>query len=294
MTARLDPYASLPVEAIRWLANGHRGISSETLMSAMYGIKVGSSHRDAPHDPSDFRRCRLMVDGIPGARELLASLVDVRAGAYSRTALLKTIEHWDVLCGVMDAEVGDWKNPWGKSAPRLYDAMQLLVWREAADFVADLPQDIRGMETGVDRLDFLVGRSRLDASPTHIQSQVAELMAMPVVESAMTGRTAFALLNEARKVVQTVIDAGGPVAERAAKVLKERAFVAAPPRGARQDADARRALHACLYLLWNEGRDKKSGAAARTGYESMRRMFDAALSKSLTPAASQPSKARPR
>lgn len=297
MTARLDPYASLPVEAIRWLACGRRGSSSETLMAAMYGIEVGTNGRDAPRDPADFLRCRLMVDGIPGARELLASLVDVRAGARSRTALLKTVEHWDVLCGVMDAEVGDWKNTKGKSAPRLYKAMQLLVWREADESVAALPQDNRSTVTGVDRLDFLVGRSRLNVSPAYAQSKVVELMAMPVVENEMTGRTAFALLGEARKVVQSVVDAGGPVGERAAKVLNEHAYVAAPPRSALQDADARSALHACHYLLWDEGRDKKTGAALKAGYESLRRMFDAALTKSLAPApaASRPTnRARPR
>jgi hypothetical protein len=77
MNAPLNPSAAVPPEAVRWLANGRRGVSSNSFISAIYGIDANGDHyRDAPHDPSDLRRCRLMVESIPGAKELLLSLVD--------------------------------------------------------------------------------------------------------------------------------------------------------------------------------------------------------------------------
>lgn len=280
-------YASLPPEAVMWLANGARGISSNTFFSVMYGIDAlgPGRYRDAPHDPSDLNRCRLMVESIPGGRERLLSIADVKAPMRTRIALMLTVQNWDVLCGVMDAELNAHRS--GKPvAHRLYDAMQLLVWNEAESRLRDIPTDIKRGEHGTDRL---VQRSPNQLpSANYISGRIGVLLAMPDSDTDLPGREAAALLVEANVALKHLVTVGGDVGEKAAKVLEERAYVAAVPRNQKQEDETRRALHAALMLLWREGLFEPRGSAlAASAYKELSAKFDAAVEKART-AMSQP------
>lgn len=50
-----------------WLAYGERGISSETIVGHLTGAQF-VAWTDHPHDPSDFRRCELLLREVPLAR----------------------------------------------------------------------------------------------------------------------------------------------------------------------------------------------------------------------------------
>lgn len=50
-------------KAASWLMTGETGISSKTMLGVALGIKM--NRLDAPCDPSDFRRCHLLVKKIP-------------------------------------------------------------------------------------------------------------------------------------------------------------------------------------------------------------------------------------
>lgn len=62
---------TVPIEHFAdWLARGERGISSETIVSRLSGIPVGTYRWSSnyPHDPADFRRCELLLRWVPVAR----------------------------------------------------------------------------------------------------------------------------------------------------------------------------------------------------------------------------------
>lgn len=69
------PPISAPIlDRIRWwLDRGERGTSSDTIHSAFCGGWL--RHADAPHDPDDFRRCKLLLDLLPEWRADLAKVV---------------------------------------------------------------------------------------------------------------------------------------------------------------------------------------------------------------------------
>lgn len=49
-----------------WIVNGEVGISSKTMWAALVGVIPENSGKgfkfDVPHDPDDFRRCKLFVE----------------------------------------------------------------------------------------------------------------------------------------------------------------------------------------------------------------------------------------
>lgn len=250
----LSAYSALPPAAINWLANGERGVSSNSLLSVMYDIDaLGDGCRDAPHDPADLRRCRLLVDALPDGRTRLLSVSNVLATARSRVAILKTIEHWDVLCAVMDAEVPDYRHPEGRSAPKTYAAMKALVWDATAAAFDGVPVNIQALQFGQDKLDpsEVVRRTH---SPEAFQSLVASLLACPVADKSMPGRVAFELLERARISLRAFDHARETLPTRVGEMvhnsLTTHSHVIALPSGKKQDDETRAALHNAMMTMW--------------------------------------------
>lgn len=102
---------------LKWLFEGHTGISSETMAATVLGQK----HRygSAPCDPADLKRCIKLVDAAPEVRDAFPKIA-----ALNKT-WASVIEHWDELRDMFIAEVGyDWSS--GNSAPKTYARMKQL------------------------------------------------------------------------------------------------------------------------------------------------------------------------
>lgn len=110
--------------AIKWLANGERGISSNTLFQFITGIDALDGHPPChPWDPSDFRRCCLLLDQCP---DLRADLDKVRAVSPTWNAL---VDRWDEIFECLTKETSDWRKPGPKaSAPNTYHLMQAIIF----------------------------------------------------------------------------------------------------------------------------------------------------------------------
>jgi hypothetical protein len=111
--------------AIRWLANGERCASSETIFTHLTGIDaLNDWHKDHPYDPAVLRRCRLLLEQCP---ELM---IEFPRMAQVSAVWRKLVHHWAELCGLMDEEIPEWrKPPHGSSAPRLYARMKEIIGR---------------------------------------------------------------------------------------------------------------------------------------------------------------------
>lgn len=114
--------------AARWLANGERGLSSNAMFTRLTGIDAtDGSERDRtahPHDPADFRRCRLLLEAVP---ELNDGLVKLRGLSDAWRGL---IDDWTSICTTMDWEAPDWRNPErGSSAPATYQLIRRATGR---------------------------------------------------------------------------------------------------------------------------------------------------------------------
>ena len=55
---------SVVERAERWHRLGEVGVSSETIWAAFMSGTVKNGYPDIPHDPDDFRRCKLRLSGI--------------------------------------------------------------------------------------------------------------------------------------------------------------------------------------------------------------------------------------
>ena len=106
--------------AIMWAAFGEQGISSRTIFAIMTGA---IKHEDAfprdwarfnvPHDPSDFRRCYLLLKLIPEWRERLEEMAD----AFPKWRPF--VDRWDEMTALYEQER---ENPKGL-CPKLYEQM---------------------------------------------------------------------------------------------------------------------------------------------------------------------------
>lgn len=105
----------LPDGAIEWLKFGARGVSSETIFGHLTGLPLTARPR-APLDPSDLRRCRLLLEHVPAFRAELNRMNEVSKHWAALVA------RWDEICVLMDEEAPDWRNE-GGSAPRAYKLM---------------------------------------------------------------------------------------------------------------------------------------------------------------------------
>jgi hypothetical protein len=108
--------------AQRWLADGRTGISSETICRFMrrgLGAAVsgaGNWGPRPPQDPSDFGRCRQLLDLIPEWRERMAEMAAVPGWERIAPAWAELDALWDE-----ESKRADDK------APKLYRRIQELV-----------------------------------------------------------------------------------------------------------------------------------------------------------------------
>lgn len=109
-------YPGLPPAALAWLANGERGRSSEAIFQRLLGIDLFNDG-DHPADPADLRRCRLLLEVVPGLEGRIGEMADI-SETWARFC-----NAWDDLCLVMDEEVPDWRTGKG-SAPKTFRMMQ--------------------------------------------------------------------------------------------------------------------------------------------------------------------------
>ena len=91
LQAQQQATPGLSEAATRWLASGERGISSETIFSTITGIKVSDGCKGHPHDPDDFRRCRLLLEQVP---ELVPLFHKMRSVSPTWHALA---DNWDAI-----------------------------------------------------------------------------------------------------------------------------------------------------------------------------------------------------
>lgn len=130
-----DDFVILDGRAYRWLTGGDVGTSSLTIFAVMTGDDRVPLHGNpsVPHDPSDFGRCRRLLECIP---EWRARLPEVAARYPDWTALVR---EWDRL-DVMYAEAS--KRPDGM-AREMYRLMKLLIdeGRAAEDALRRLCRD---------------------------------------------------------------------------------------------------------------------------------------------------------
>ena len=111
---------NLSPEAVEWLANGQRGISSNAIFTHLTGVDAmgrwtfpGSNH---PSDPDDLHRCRLLLERCPELRAELPRMA-TRSKVWARL-----VAEWDALCAMLDEEAPEWRQGRG-SAPRTYARM---------------------------------------------------------------------------------------------------------------------------------------------------------------------------
>lgn len=107
---------------VLWLANGERGVSSNTIFTMLTGINaLGDWHSDHPHDPDDLRRCRLLLEQCPQLKNVFPEMAMVS----KEWKLL--VKHWDSLCETMDIECPEWREKRG-SAPKTYAMMKEILY----------------------------------------------------------------------------------------------------------------------------------------------------------------------
>jgi hypothetical protein len=110
--------------AARWLASGERGLSSNTIFTHLTGINaLRGDHKDHPYDPSDFRRCRLLLEQVPELVPLFPKMAEVSA-AWKDLVYL-----WGDICKAMDEEAPKWREGHGQSCPATYQLIKRAIGR---------------------------------------------------------------------------------------------------------------------------------------------------------------------
>lgn len=113
------PHAS--EAAIKWLAGGERGVSSNAIFTRLTGIDAtdgwGDRH-DYPHDPADFRRCQLLLEQVPELQILFPRM------AHASGAWKNLVEAWPAIIAAMDEETPGWRE--GRTDARASKAYQLI------------------------------------------------------------------------------------------------------------------------------------------------------------------------
>lgn len=120
--------SGLSSNGVTWLAQGERGISSNTIFTHLTGIDaLRGWHPDVPYDLADLRRCRLLLDACP---DLAAELSKMREVSSKWAAL---VERWGELCKLMDEESPNWRKPdCRESAPKTDNLIADILARSGA------------------------------------------------------------------------------------------------------------------------------------------------------------------
>lgn len=115
---QLKETPGLSIEATKWLASGSRGISSNTMFTALTGVDAMKGWETShPHDPADLDRCLRLIEEVPELKTLIGRMSGVSE------EWRKLISRWDELCACHINEVGlGWTK--AKSAPKTYALMQ--------------------------------------------------------------------------------------------------------------------------------------------------------------------------
>lgn len=90
-----------------WIKNGEHGISSKTLLSVLGGCSEWAFPKHNWHhpcDPSDFRRCSMLLDTIPEWRKELYKMKDVSV------VWAKLVDNWDKLELMLKEQMSGKKN----------------------------------------------------------------------------------------------------------------------------------------------------------------------------------------
>jgi hypothetical protein len=114
----------LSPEAVKWLAHGERGSSSNAIFSHLTGINASrrGSELDHPYDPADMRRCRLLLEAVPSLQAELGRMASVS------THWSRFVPAWDEICRVMDEEVPNWRDAKKCSdADQTYKVIQKII-----------------------------------------------------------------------------------------------------------------------------------------------------------------------
>lgn len=103
-----------------WLARGERGLSSESIVEAVTGERIGQYERGVnhPHDPGDLRRCILLIEHVP-----LVGLVFKDAMRGKSPEWKALVAAWDDLVALFQEEQAENTG----RAPRTYALMQELL-----------------------------------------------------------------------------------------------------------------------------------------------------------------------
>lgn len=110
---------------VQWLANGKRGISSNTIATRLSGIDCLGTYANGvprnesyPRDPSDFIKCQKLLKAVPGFRNRLDEMKSVS----KEWAIL--VNHWSEIEGLIES---DFRETNGKRCPTAYSRMKELL-----------------------------------------------------------------------------------------------------------------------------------------------------------------------
>lgn len=99
---------TLSAQEKEWIVRGNVGLSSALIMykmSGYYPYPTGRMNLEAsPSDLSDFKRCALLVEAVPGYRRRLAVMNSVSL------VWQKLVASWDEIIAALDDECPNWRS----------------------------------------------------------------------------------------------------------------------------------------------------------------------------------------
>lgn len=122
---------TVPSDVRDWLAFGERGISSNTIVSTLFGIDANKGWCGSyPHDPDDLTRCVKLIESCPSVVErfdLMRYVGPVWAGL---------VDAWPELVAMLNEEIPNWRTRVGGSAPKTYARMREIITKGEAEMLA--------------------------------------------------------------------------------------------------------------------------------------------------------------
>lgn len=123
----MNATTTVPINVFHgWLATGERGLSAEAIVTHLTGTNVSGrfhiGHAHHPSDPSDFRRCQLLLRAVPLAKLMFPAM----RGASPQWARL--VDAWDEIDATIEQEVpGYVDNARDGRAPLAYRLMKRVI-----------------------------------------------------------------------------------------------------------------------------------------------------------------------
>ena len=104
LIATKNLYPNLSSQAQEWIASFKGGSSSFALFFKATGISLSNCALDSyPHDASDFKRCRILIESVPEIYGILFKMTSVSK------VWANFVKHWIGICNCMDSEVPNWR-----------------------------------------------------------------------------------------------------------------------------------------------------------------------------------------